>query len=89
MMNHGNNRKGGFMTMGKTIWKILSVLGITYIILFIVFYFDLDGKFLYYIWEPNAVTRYDKMKRKDNLKTPYKKKENVMSDSEVEKRTIK
>jgi len=89
MMNHGNNRKGGSMTMGKTIWKILSVLGITYIILFIVFYFDLDGKFLYYIWEPNAVTRYDKMKRKDNLKTPYKKKENVMSDSEVEKRTIK
>ncbi len=75
--------------MGKTIWKILSVLGITYIILFIVFYFDLDGKFLYYIWEPNAVTRYDKMKRKDNLKTPYKKKENVLSDSEVEKRTIK
>ena len=46
-------------------------------------------EFLYYIWEPNAVTRYDKMKRKDNLKTPYKKKENVMSDSEVEKRTIK
>ena len=75
--------------MKKFIVTTLKLLGITYVILFIVFYFDLDGKFLYYIWEPNVITRFDKMKRKDNLKTPYKKKENVMSDSEVEKRTIK
>lgn len=75
--------------MKKFIITLLKICGISYIILFIVFYFDLDGKFLYYIWEPNAVTRYDKMKRKDNLKTPYKKKENVLPDSEVEKRTIK
>lgn len=74
--------------MGKIIWKILTVLGITYIILFIVFYFDLDGKFLYYIWEPNMVTHFDKMKRKDNTKTPYLKKDNVMPDSEVEKTSI-
>ena len=64
--------------MKKFIITLLKICGISYVILFIVFYFDLDGKFLYYIWEPNAVTRYDKMKRKDNLKTPYKKKENVI-----------
>lgn len=75
--------------MKKFIINLLKILGIAYVILFIVFFFDLDGKFLYYIWEPNMVTRYDKMKRKDNLKTPYNRKDNVMSDSEVEKRTIK
>ncbi|MCR4610339.1 MAG: hypothetical protein K5644_00415 [Lachnospiraceae bacterium] len=74
--------------MKKFIIGLLKVLGLTYVILFIVFYFDLDGKFLYYIWEPNIVTRYDKMKKKDNTKTPYEKKENVMPDSEVEKRTF-
>ncbi len=74
--------------MKKFIVTTLKLLGITYVILFIVFYFDLDGKFLYYIWEPNVITRFDKMKRKDNVKTPYGKKANVMPDSEVEERTI-
>lgn len=75
--------------MKKFIINLLKLLGISYIILFIVFYFDLDGKFLYYIWEPNMVTRYDKMKRKDKLKTPYTKKDNVLPDSEVKEKTIK
>lgn len=75
--------------MKKFIITTLKLLGITYVILFIVFYFDLDGKFLYYIWEPNAITRFDKMKRKDNTKTPYGKKANVMPDSEVKEKTIK
>lgn len=69
--------------MKKLFIKLLSILGITYIILFIVFYFDLDGKFLYYVWEPNMVDRYNKMERKDNTKTPYTKKDNVLSDEEV------
>lgn len=75
--------------MKKFIINLLKVLGITYVILFIVFFFDLDGKLLYYLWEPNIVTHYDKMKRKDNTKTPYGKTANVMPDSEVKERTIR
>jgi hypothetical protein len=55
----------------KILFKILKLLGISYVILFIVFFFDLDGKFLYYIWEPRIVARYDRMKRRDNTTTPY------------------
>lgn len=61
----------------KVLAKILKILGISYIILFIVFFFDLDGKFFYYIWEPNIVKHYDKMKRKDNTKLPYSQLDNV------------
>ena len=74
--------------MTKFIGKLLLILGIGYVVLFIVFFFDLDGKFLYYFWEPNAVARYDKMKRKDNTLTPYGKMDNVMPDSEVESRSV-
>ncbi len=74
--------------MKKFLGKLLLIAGIGYVVLFLVFYFDLDGKFLYYFWEPNAVARYDKMKRKDNTLTPYTDKANVMSDSEVKERTV-
>ena len=41
-------------------------------VLFVVFFFDLDGKFLYYVVEPLLVKHYDKMERKDTLKdSPY------------------
>ena len=37
-----------------------------------VLFFDLDGKFLYYVVEPLLVKHYDKMERKDTLKdSPY------------------
>ena len=37
-----------------------------------IFFFDLDGKFLYYVVEPFLVKHYDKMERKDTLKdSPY------------------
>ncbi|MBQ1547212.1 MAG: hypothetical protein IIZ61_02355 [Lachnospiraceae bacterium] len=74
--------------MKKFVINLLKILGITYVILFIVFFFDLDGKLLYYLWEPNAVMHYDRMKRKDNTLTPYGKKDNVMPDSEVKAKKI-
>ena len=63
--------------MLKFIWKLLKILGIAYIILFVVFFFDLDGKFLFYVWEPMMVKRFDKMQRKDATKTPYEQKADV------------
>ncbi len=61
--------------MKKILWKLIRSAGILYGLLFLVFYFDLDGKLLYYVWEPLMVRRYDKMKRRDNTATPYDLKE--------------
>ena len=63
--------------MLKFIWKLLKILGIAYILLFVVFFFDLDGKFMFYVWEPMMVKRFDKMQRKDATKTPYEQKADV------------
>ncbi|MBP3273365.1 MAG: hypothetical protein J6L93_00025 [Butyrivibrio sp.] len=64
-------------TIGKFFFKLIRLAVIVYGILFAVFYFDLDGKFLYYIWEPFMIKRFDNMKRADTLKTPYTMKDNV------------
>ncbi|MBE5829855.1 MAG: hypothetical protein E7305_10390 [Butyrivibrio sp.] len=64
-------------TIGKFFFKLIRFAVIVYGILFAVFYFDLDGKFLYYIWEPFMIKRFDNMKRADTLKTPYTMKDNV------------
>ena len=61
----------------KVIFKILKIFALVYAALFAVFYFDLDGKLLYYIVEPFMVRRFDNMKRQDNLKTPYTMKDKV------------
>jgi len=63
--------------MKKLLIKLITFAGILYGLLFLIFYFDLDGKLLYYIWEPMMTRRYDKMKRRDNTATPYEMKEDV------------
>lgn len=63
--------------IGKFLLKLLKIGAVIYAILFAVFYFDLDGKFLYFIWEPMMVKHYDKMERPDNTGMPYGKKEKV------------
>ncbi|MCR5671258.1 MAG: hypothetical protein K6G10_09650 [Butyrivibrio sp.] len=55
----------------KVLFKIFRIAAVIYGILFAVFYFDLDGKFFYYIWEPLMIKRFDNMKRPDALTTPY------------------
>ena len=55
----------------KILGKILLILGGVYAALFAVFFFDLDGKALFYGVEPFLVKHYDKMERKDPLKAPY------------------
>lgn len=57
--------------IGKFFFKVLKIALLIYGILFAVFYWDLDGKFLYYIWEPLMIKRFDNMKRPDTTMTPY------------------
>ncbi len=50
-------------------------------LLFVVFFFDLDGKFLFYIYEPFMKKHYDEMPRRDMTKMPYEiNKPNVEFD---------
>lgn len=59
----------------KKLFRVLKTLGIIgiilYIILFVVFYFDLDGKLLYYVVEPTLCKHYDAMEKKNPLDSPY------------------
>ncbi len=64
----------------KIIIKIIGILAAVYAALFAIFYFDLDGKLLYYVWEPFAVRHFDNMKRKDNTQTPYEMKDAILND---------
>jgi len=58
-------------TLFKIIGKIIAIASAVYAVLFVVFYFDLDGKFLYHVFEPMMVKRFDAMQRKDIMNTPY------------------
>ena len=55
----------------KILGKIAGILAGLYALLFAVFYFDLDGKLLYYVVEPFLKKHYDDMERKDTLQMPY------------------
>lgn len=50
---------------------LAAVFAALYALLFAVFFFDLDGKLLYYVVEPFLVKHYDKMERRDPLDMPY------------------
>ena len=55
----------------KILKKVLFIgLGV-YAALFAVFFFDLDGKALFYGVEPFLCCHYDRMERRDPLKQPY------------------
>ena len=72
----------------KKVWKvflkIFGIFAVIYGVLFAVFYWDLDGKFMYYIWEPLMVKRFDNMKRKDNTELPYMMKDSVAPEEYTE-----
>lgn len=55
----------------KFFGKVAKVGLFTYIILFIVFYFDLDGKLLFHVVEPFLCKHYDEMERRNPLERPY------------------
>ena len=56
---------------GKFLLKLLGVCLVLNIGLFVVFFFDLDGKLLFNVVEPFLKKHYDDMERKDTLKAPY------------------
>ena len=63
--------------IGKFFFKLLGIAALVYAALFAVFYWDLDGKFMYYIWEPFSVRHYGRIVRPDSLRTPYGRKDKI------------
>ena len=57
--------------LGKFIRKLLGIFLLANVALFVVFFFDLDGKLLYNVVEPFMKKHFDNMERKDVLQTPY------------------
>jgi len=55
----------------KLFLRLLAVTGLIYVLLFVVFWFDLDGKLLFYKVEPMLKKHYDDMERKDPLDKLY------------------
>lgn len=55
----------------RVLVKLIAVLAVVYAALFAVFYFDLDGKLLYYGVTPFLRKHYDDMERADRTATPY------------------
>ena len=55
----------------KILKKVLFIGRGVYAALFAVFFFDLDGKALFYGVEPFLCRHYDRMERRDPLKQPY------------------
>jgi len=64
----------------KLIKALVAAFGLNALI-FVVFFFDLDGKFLFYVYEPFMKKHYDEMERRDMTKMPYEiNKPNVEYD---------
>ena len=55
----------------KFLFKLVLLAGGVYAALFAVFCFDLDGKAIFRFAEPMLAKHYDKMERRDPLKTSY------------------
>ena len=55
----------------KFLFKLLKIFLIANAALFVVFFFDLDGKLLFNVVEPFLKKHYDNMDRKDVLQEPY------------------
>lgn len=54
--------------------RVFGILAAVYAALFAVFFFDLDGKLMYYVVEPFLVRHYDRMERRNPLDMPYEMK---------------
>ena len=62
----------------KLIFKIFKIFAAVYAVLFSVFYFDLDGKLLYYVYEPLMRKHYDNIEgRRNIIDVPYEMKNDI------------
>ena len=57
--------------VAKFFLKLLKIFLLANLAIFVVFFFDLDGKLLFNVVEPFLKKHYDNMERKDVLKEPY------------------
>ena len=57
--------------IGKLFLKLLGIFVALNAVLFVVFFFDLDGKLLFNVVEPFLKKHYDSMERKDVLQEAY------------------
>ena len=57
--------------IAKFILKLLGIFVAVNAVLFVIFFFDLDGKLLFNVVEPFLKDHYDKMERKDAVKEAY------------------
>ena len=55
----------------KALLKLCLIFVLLNVGLFVIFFFDLDGKLLFNVVEPFLKKHYDNMERKDVLQTPY------------------
>ena len=56
---------------GKFFLKFLGIFVAANALLFVVFFFDLDGKLMFNVVEPFLKKHYDNMPRRDRLQEPY------------------
>jgi hypothetical protein len=57
--------------IAKFFLKLLKIFLIANLAIFVIFFFDLDGKLLFNVVEPFLKKHYDNMERKDVLQEPY------------------
>ena len=57
--------------IGKFLLKFLAIFVVANALLFVVFFFDLDGKLMFNVVEPFLKKHYDNMPRRDRLQEPY------------------
>ena len=57
--------------IGKFFLKLLGIFIAANAALFVIFFFDLDGKLLFNVVEPFLKKHYDNMERKDVLQEAY------------------
>ena len=74
MCRKRNAKKRGGCMLLRILRKLFGVLAAVYAVLFAVFFFDLDGKLLYYVVEPFLDKHYNKMERRNPLDMPYNTK---------------
>ena len=55
----------------KALLKFCLIFVLLNVGLFVIFFFDLDGKLLFNVVEPFLKKHYDNMDREDKLKMPY------------------
>ena len=57
--------------IGKFFLKLLGVFVLLNVGIFVIFFFDLDGKLLFNVVEPFLKKHYDNMERRDRLQEAY------------------